>query len=1263
MRRPAIFLLLLMSVMESYAQCSSIRQQRNITFNTDKDCAPVTVTDFTITYFFNTPQNPADVVIRFDWNDPGNNFDEYGQGDPGFSVGGSNTEFTAVGTFTYPENDQCVFEPVSSVIVAGEACETSEQIQVVTSWSRDNDFGGDIAITPEEFNVCFNNPIVNAVFEDNSTFNCNINQEPDNPNRLARHTQFVYGTNHNASASIRDLSLVDDGGNTVSLTDGSASLSAMETRSGVTAAYFGPIEENPFPADGPTLVSFPISAPANPNNLVGNAFEITLYNWNVCNPYNGDPANPNYADAVTTTAYIQIVDPPIPDFVARVGGAGGAVQDVFCLGETIYFDNETTGVADYSWEFYDDPSGTNRLGTATATNPTFSFSSAGDKLVRLTASNPNAQGACSEIYEDTITMSPAAKAAIGLYTSDFSASSDGEYCAQDDENVLIGFRDETTDIEPDTEWRWEFYDPTGNLQASIPSGANTYGPQQSDFVRTFTGNGVYLVRLIARNSVTQCESVATDSVILYAAPESFFEADTVCEGAPTSFTAIADSVNSLSTRVNQDHVISYEWDFSYDGTTFNAERSVTDNDSFERMIDGSAGAEPAESVAGSYTVALRMTTEKGACVGLFTQKVVVNALPEPELDSDYNGPVCPDDPITFYNNSNLAQADYFLIITDSSTYYDTLGFNRSDSLLTFENFRDSARNYYVHLIGQTSEGCAAATAPIDVEVLPSFQSGFRDANYSVTSGNCSPWNSTLIVDASTQGLDPDQYTWIVSDESGLLEGYPIVKNRGDANFHELEYLLRNEGRTNARFTVRLEVEKSGVCVLASEEELIINPTPPSVFEVEQIDSCTFSTFQLTATQAGLASYSWEIQPTPDQRLDDESEQRLVYLRESPAGNDLSVSFSLVTENLANCKSDTTTFTGSVAREEPPLFVNFSTDKDTLILPDSTVLLTNNSTGASSYTWLFGDGQSNSTQNPGWHSYPMAGIYRVELTARNTFCEVATYKNLVVEPPAPVISFSADEVSGCAPHTVQFYNESQYVAPGTYRWEFGDGNGSTAENPSHTYARAGVYTVSLYGENTRGVANTLVREDFVEVYVQPVADFAVNPAVAFVPDTEVFFRNSSQNATAFQWAFGDGATSTDLNPRHVYSEEGTYDIQLVATTVNNCTDTLWLEAGVEAVAGGKVKTPNAFSPGGAGGSTSADAYNDVFLPRVEGVNSFRMLIYNRWGELLFESLDPNHGWDGYFKGQLQPSDVYVYRLELTYSDGRDQVKIGDVTLVR
>jgi gliding motility-associated-like protein len=107
--------------------------------------------------------------------------------------------------------------------------------------------------------------------------------------------------------------------------------------------------------------------------------------------------------------------------------------------------------------------------------------------------------------------------------------------------------------------------------------------------------------------------------------------------------------------------------------------------------------------------------------------------------------------------------------------------------------------------------------------------------------------------------------------------------------------------------------------------------------------------------------------------------------------------------------------------------------------------------------------------------------------------------------------------------------------------------------------------------------------------------------------------------------------------------------------------------VSAQAGGKVKIPNAFTPsrnGPQGGDISSGKDNDVFFPILEGgITRYNLKIYNRWGELLFESFRREIGWDGYYKDQLCKSDVYVFKLSVEFSDGKTLDKLGDLTLIR
>ena len=115
----------------------------------------------------------------------------------------------------------------------------------------------------------------------------------------------------------------------------------------------------------------------------------------------------------------------------------------------------------------------------------------------------------------------------------------------------------------------------------------------------------------------------------------------------------------------------------------------------------------------------------------------------------------------------------------------------------------------------------------------------------------------------------------------------------------------------------------------------------------------------------------------------------------------------------------------------------------------------------------------------------------------------------------------------------------------------------------------------------------------------------------------------------------------------------------------CYDTAQQE--IVAVAGGSIVIPNAFTPsaaGPSGGRPTAGSINDVFMPKVRGVTEYTMQIFNRWGTLIFESRDPDIGWDGYDRnGKFMPAGVYVYKMALTQSDGQRITRLGDVTLIR
>lgn len=1246
----------------AYAQCSSLRPQISIDFDTDQDCAPVTVTDFTITYFFNSAQDPNDIEIRFEWNDPGNNVDVVNVGSGLISAAG-NTEFTASApTFTYFDNDgQCTIIPTAYVYINGALCPTSEEVQTAFFWGTDEQANAQLSIVPANYDVCYNNPVVNAVFRDNSEFNCNRNVEPDRPNEDARHVQFVYGTNHTPAATILDLSLQDGG--TQPLTNGAGTLVNPQTRGTaglqVTGGYFGPVETIPFPANGPNAQTFPMSAPANLANLVNNRFEVTLFNWNICNPWNGDPLNPNYDDAISTTAYIVIVDGPEPDFWTRENNAAGDTTSFFCVGDNIYFDNQTPGMGglDFRWEFYDDAAGTTLLDTRNRNNPTYAFNTEGQKLIRLIAENPTAQGSCVEEFEKIITISAAMVAQVGI--TDLAGNPiPGLFC-QDlstPQDFPVRFTDQSSGT-PNafTRWRWEFYDENNTLTREEPAGGLFSSTPLGPFDEVFTDSGNYRVRLITRDEATGCQSENDTWIRVFENPIADFNSTRVCEGEMTRFEDVS-TVNAI----NGETIVSWEWDFDYDGTTFNKNAAFDNETSFDHAL----GA------PGTYNVALRVMTDQNACAGLTVIPVIVDPLPIADISTNQpNG--CSVLEVVFNNNGVGVQPapvqQYIWEVNDGSGYVVDSVQNPSDPGFSaqytryFENLTSSDLTYDVRLRAITTDGCEQISAPVTVVVGPGPVSGFNSLNYSPFDDNCSPVVVDFEVDNATLALNPASFLWTIVDEGDTVDQQDTGT---DPNF---SYVFNNQGMGIKDFWVTLTSTLSNGCSRDSTRLIRVNPVPSADFTVDTLQfDCEVMHLDFEAITKGLSEYRWELRINNVVMLSSSAEGDRFDYRIDRGAVDQNVEVSLQTTNFANCTSSTVTKAVFVG-QRPQILTSFEVTPISQTLPNRMVTLVNTTNpGPWTYEWDLGDSTTSTDPDLGSHQYATFGTYIITLTARLDECIETATRTITINPIPPIVDFDYAPPSGCAPLEVQFTNLSQFADSTSYSWRFGANEGiSRAVNPTYTYFTPGVYTVSLSATNVLGDTITETKSMIIEVFEPPRAQFNVRPRVVLIPDQPLFTDNNSFGANSFLWDFGDGSTSTEFEPQHFYQQEGTYDISLIAYSTDGCTDTTRRESLVQARTGGRLLIPNAFTPDplGSSGGRVGNGLNDVFLPLTQGVAEFEMFIFNRWGELLFRSDDKTIGWDGYFRGRLCAQDVYVYKLNLVFENGESTVRTGDVNLIR
>ncbi|MBC8045578.1 MAG: gliding motility-associated C-terminal domain-containing protein [Fimbriimonadaceae bacterium] len=244
-----------------------------------------------------------------------------------------------------------------------------------------------------------------------------------------------------------------------------------------------------------------------------------------------------------------------------------------------------------------------------------------------------------------------------------------------------------------------------------------------------------------------------------------------------------------------------------------------------------------------------------------------------------------------------------------------------------------------------------------------------------------------------------------------------------------------------------------------------------------------------------------------------------------------------------------------------------------------------------------------------------------------------------------------EFEGCEPFTVEFDNNSEFAD--FFDWDFGDGGSSDLEEPTHTYTEPGTYTVLLIASDPEACDPVDSAIAIVEVYENPQVDFTIGPDSVNIYSFATF-SDFSEGAVSWYWTFGDGSSSTSQNPTHQYLQEGNYTVCLTVVNEFGCSDSACFP--IEVFAYSLLDVPNAFSPNG-------DGYNDFYSPVLFSMVSFELSIYNRWGELVFYTTDPELEWDGTYNGKEQEMDTYVYIVNGEGDDGKKYFDKGNITLVR
>jgi gliding motility-associated-like protein len=355
-----------------------------------------------------------------------------------------------------------------------------------------------------------------------------------------------------------------------------------------------------------------------------------------------------------------------------------------------------------------------------------------------------------------------------------------------------------------------------------------------------------------------------------------------------------------------------------------------------------------------------------------------------------------------------------------------------------------------------------------------------------------------------------------------------------------------------------------------------------------------------------------------------------------------------------------TYLVNVTLTQPPALSITATVTPSVVCEGTPVTLSATPAGGTpAYTVTWNPGNlsgNNQTITP-----TQSGAYTADVSDANG-CSASTVVNITVNP-MPTANLSTDITSGCAPLCVNFSDLSSALAPAVitgWLWDFGDGNTSNQQNPSHCFDDPGNYTVTLNVTTGAGCSANITMANYISVFANPVAAFGASPQPTTILNPTISFTDSSSNAVQWNWSFGDlaNSASSDQNPQFTYPDPTCYSVLLTVTSADGCIDTASQIVCIDPDV--SIYVPNTFTP-------NEDGLNDVFFPVAIGIdpNHFEMWIFDRWGNMIYYTNDINDGWDGRVQGasDIAQIDTYVWKIKAKDILGKKHDLTGHVNLIK
>jgi gliding motility-associated-like protein len=617
---------------------------------------------------------------------------------------------------------------------------------------------------------------------------------------------------------------------------------------------------------------------------------------------------------------------------------------------------------------------------------------------------------------------------------------------------------------------------------------------------------------------------------------------------------------------------------------------------------------------GAHVYTMTTNSSNPLCPATSVTNVTINAVAPPTPNAGIDDTVCFGNPISLSGTqTSTANPITWQYIAPPLNPVPVASFSPNFAVLS-PTVTVNQPGLYYFVLRETSPVCGINRDTVSILVMNPMQS--------VTSTQPSCFG---LADGEIQISNPQ------ADEFSFDNGLTWVADSSMSGFAAGTYTVCSRNYLNC-----------SVC----SSVVVDNPTPMGILVSNDTTICENGTAFLGALASGGASFAYIWNFTTD---------TLNVQTASPTTN---TTYSVFAQNENGCQSATETIEVTVRAP-----ISATSSPTATICPGYPTTLTANALGGlAPYTFTWSSGSVNSGLSSSQTVSPTSGTtYTITVT---DMCESTPFviTSDVVVSALPVPAFVSNDPFICEPAQFTLTNLTDTALVDYLYWEVSNGQVFVNQETIQTAPlAAGTYSVQLVVTSPQGCVDSVTYTNYLNVYPQPVANFSYSPNPVLVFSTEVQLTNYSSNGDSYSWIIEQGTPAVSQQ-KHVVTAFpegvlGTYNVTLITTSEFGCMDTMTKPISVlpEVI----IYAPNTFTPDG-------DEYNQDWGIFIEGIDiySFELLIFNRWGETIWESYDPNVKWDGTYKGQPVQQGTYnwIIRAKDAINDGKYEFN-GAINLIR